>query len=105
MLLHLGIQLRFPDAVGGAEGFTVVHIAFAEVLHPAVAVPGSYPGDEGTAAVTAGEESGITVSCRVATVGFGIGFEQCLYPSPFFRLDDYRVVPFVAVLLRFIDLK
>ena len=87
--------------MGGAEVFAVVHIAFAQVLHSAVAVPGSYPGNEGTAAVAAGEKSCVAVSCGIATVGSGICFEQCLHLSPFCRLDDYRVVPFVAVLLRF----
>ena len=69
VFLNPCIQIRFPDAVGWAEILAVVHIAFAEILHPAVAVPGSDPGDEGTATITAGEESGIAVGGGVATVG------------------------------------
>lgn len=61
VLLYPNIQFRLPDAVGGTELLAMVHIVFAEILHSAVSVPGSNPRDKGTAAVTAGKQSGIAV--------------------------------------------
>ena len=92
-------MLGFPDAVGWAEFLAMVHIALAEILYPAAAVPAPNPWNECAAAVTAGEQSGIAVGCGVATVGFGIGFQQCLYLFPFFPVDDHREEVLVSVLL------
>ena len=49
-------------------------VALANILYPAVAVPVADHGYEGIAAVTAGEQSGISVRCPVAISGSGILF-------------------------------
>ena len=54
--------------MGGTDLLAEVHIALAEILYPAAAIPAPNPRHEGAAAVTAGRQSCIAVGCSVSTV-------------------------------------
>lgn len=56
----------------------MVHIAFAEIFHSAVAISAPNSRHEGAAAVTTGEQSGIAVRCGISVVGLGVGFQHLL---------------------------
>ena len=71
---YLGIYRFFVDTVGGAEFLAMTVVALANILYPAVAVPVADHGYEGITAVTAGEQSGISVRCPVAISGSGFLF-------------------------------
>ena len=60
------------DAVRGADHFPVAHIAFADVLHAAFAVPISVDAHEWTAAVPAYQQTSVSVAGGVAGRGFAL---------------------------------
>ena len=60
------------DAVGRADRFPMAHIAFANVLHAAFAVPISVDAYEWTAAVPAYQQTGASVAGGVTGRGVAL---------------------------------